>query len=489
MADEVASVSLEADSSSFDESLEQSQSKMDEWGQSITDSVGPANQLFQTLTSRVEGFSSKLVAFASTANEKLQGFADMSNEQIGKSLGAIGGAGLGSFLGPAGAQIGSLLGDQIGGALSGSVDFKGLVDQAQAFLDSVRPLFDQITGWWGEVFGDAKETFKKIKDIVGELGLGDLLSGDLGTAWDKITTAFDGVVMEWEGFVNRFAARVVGAMDSLWSAVKEPLAKVADFIQRLLVRIGVLDAGTEKWGDTIRSIQEIGKTVFGAIAYAVGYVGGVFKVVGGYIADYLIAPLYSFYETVLGTIAKVFEKIAANVGGWMGRTAKDIAKLAREGEEAMKGAKEKFQELGEIGKNASPDADGRALENSVKGGVDKGRADLDRRQQMKDYWQPILEGAGSAIADFLAKGVQKIDQMADLDVAIGTGGTAQALVEGSREAASAIAKARGEGSMMEKQLAAQERAAAAAEATALKIEDMKGQIESLNRKFDGVESV
>ena len=274
MADEVASVSLEADSSSFDESLDASQSKMDEWGKSITDSVGPANQLFQTLTSRVEGFSSKLVAFASSANEKLAGFADLSNEQIGKSLGTVAGAGLGSFLGPAGAQIGSLLGDQIGGALSDTVDFKALAGEAQAFLDSVRPLFDQITGWWGEVFGDAKETFGKIKDIVGELGLGDLLSGDLGTAWDKITTAFDGVVMEWEGFVNRFAARVVGAMDSLWSAVKEPLAKVADFIQRLLVRIGVLDAGTEKWGDTIRSIQEIGKTVFGAIAYAVGYVGG-----------------------------------------------------------------------------------------------------------------------------------------------------------------------------------------------------------------------
>lgn len=489
MADEVASVSLEADSSSFDESLDASQSKMDEWGKSITDSVGPANQLFQTLTSRVEGFSSKLVAFASSANEKLAGFADLSNEQIGKSLGTVAGAGLGSFLGPAGAQIGSLLGDQIGGALSDTVDFKALAGEAQAFLDSVRPLFDQITGWWGEVFGDAKETFGKIKDIVGELGLGDLLSGDLGTAWDKITTAFDGVVMEWEGFVNRFAARVVGAMDSLWSAVKEPLAKVADFIQRLLVRIGVLDAGTEKWGDTIRSIQEIGKTVFGAIAYAVGYVGGVFKVVGGYIGDYLVAPLIGFMENVFGVITTVFEKIAKNVGGMIGRTAQEVAEFSKQAEESLKAAKESVRAASEEGKNVSPDAKGKALQNSVTGGVDRGRADLDRRQQMKEYWQPILEGAGSAIADFLAKGVQKIDQMADLDVAIGTGGTAQTLIEGSREAASAIAKARGEGSMMEKQLAAQERAAAAAEATALKIEDMKGQIESLNRKFDGVESV
>ena len=487
MADEVASVSLEADSSSFDESLDASQSKMDEWGKSITDSVGPANQLFQTLTSRVEGFSSKLVAFASSANEKLAGFADLSNEQIGKSLGTVAGAGLGSFLGPAGAQIGSLLGDQIGGALSDTVDFKALAGEAQAFLDSVRPLFDQITGWWGEVFGDAKETFGKIKDIVGELGLGDLLSGDLGTAWDKITTAFDGVVMEWEGFVNRFAARVVGAMDSLWSAVKEPLAKVADFIQRLLVRIGVLDAGTEKWGDTIRSIQEIGKTVFGAIAYAVGYVGGVFKVVGGYIADYLIAPLYSFYETVLGTIAKVFEKIAANVGGWMGRTAKDIAKLAREGEEAMKETKELVQEVAKVGKNANPEADARALQKRVIGGVEQGQAENDLNAIVRE----AIEGMVIQTEDFLAEGIAeallKVEE--PMNAALGTGGTAQTLAEGSREAASAIAKARGEGSLQEKQLAEQKRAADAAEAMALKIEDLNGKMDQLNRKFDGVESV
>ena len=487
MADEVAKVSLEADSSSFDDTLDQSQSRMDEWGKSITDSVGPANQLFQTLTTRVEGFSSKLVAFANTANEKLAGFAELSNEQIGKSLGTVAGAGLGSFLGPAGAQIGSLLGDQIGGALSDTVDFKALAGEAQAFLDSVRPLFDQITGWWGEVFGDAKETFGKIKDIVGELGLGDLLSGDLGTAWDKITTAFDGVVMEWEGFVNRFAARVVGAMDSLWSAVKEPLAKVADFIQRLLVRIGVLDAGTEKWGDTIRSIQEIGKTVFGAIAYAVGYVGGVFKVVGGYIADYLIAPLYSFYETVLGTIAKVFEKIAANVGGWMGRTAKDIAKLAREGEEAMKETKELVQEIAKVGKNTSPSAEANAARDAALGGVDKGQAENDLNAIVRE----AIEGMVIQTEDFLAEGIAeallKVEE--PMNAALGIGGTTQTMAEGSREAASAIAKARGEGSLQEKQLAEQKRAADAAEAMAMKIEDLNGKMDQLNRKFDGVESV
>lgn len=487
MADEVASVSLEADSSSFDESLDQSQSKMDDWGKSIADSVTPANKLFETLTARVEGFSSKLVAFASSANEKLAGFAGMANEQIGQGLGSLAGAGLGTLLGPVGTQIGSLLGEQIGGALSGAVDFQGLIGDAQGLLQSFSPLFEGIKGWWGEVFEDAKETFGKITRIVGELGLGDLLSGDLGTAWNKITKVFDGVVMEWEGFVNRFAARVVGAMDSLWNAVKEPLAKVADFIQRLLVRVGVLDQGTEKWGDTIRSIQEIGKTVFGAIAYALGYVGGVFKIVGGYIGDYLIAPMYDFYEFVFGTIAKVFEKLAANVGGAAGRALKEIAETANFGKEAMAETAEQIRKLSEAAKKVSPDAEGQDFKKKFLGGIKQGEEQI-RKETGGFTGAAAIQQSANFMMEGLGQVVKQVEKA--INAANSTGGTAQTFAEGSREAATAIAKARGEGnSVAEKQLAAQERAAKAAEETAMKIEDMKNQIESLNRKFENVQAV
>jgi hypothetical protein len=457
MADEVAVVGLEADASEFDKALEESSKSIEDWGKSVADSVKPGGDGFRTLgdaidkfsgrfetmrnslSGRVEGLLSKITEMGEGASAKLEGIADLTNQQLSQSLGSGLGTLLGSRFGLGG--LGEAIGKQVGDGLADVVDFKNLADGATELLNGLKPIIASVKSSIGTIFNDLSNTFSEVKDLAKSVGLGEILRGDFTGAVGKITTFLEQAANQWQGFFFRFAAHTGDAMDGLWSKIKEPIARVADFIQAVLVKIGLLNEGTGKWGDSIRSVGEIAKTVFGAVAYAIGFLGGFLKIIGGEIQQYILAPLVSLVENVVSLLSKVFEKVAANVGGAVGRRAADVAKFLKEVEDNIAKTKDALREEGRKNQEVDPFAAGEKAREEFNKQFKKGKGendDLDKAMALikgiteygKEQYAAVA-GIFKSIAN--AKGPAA-------DVLPRT--TVQASVEGTTQAANEIAKAR-----------------------------------------------
>lgn len=370
MADEVAVVGLEAETSEFDKALGDAEKAVGDWGKAVEKAVKPGEGGFKTLgdaldkftgrfdaarqslAGRVDSMLSKLGELGEGASEKLASVAEMSSKEIGQSIGAgLGGllgarAGLGDF----GAKIGNFVGDK----LSKVIDFRAIVDGATEMLESIRPIFEDIQGYVGIIFAEAKVVFSEIKDLARSVGIGEIMRGDLTGAWDKITTFVEGAFEKLQGFAFRFAVRLGDAMDRVWNAIKEPIARLADFFQSLLQKVGLLGEGTNKWGDSIRSVGQVARTVFGALAYAVGFVQGLLQKTAGYIQEYVIAPMLVLAENVVSLLAKVFQKVSDTVGGVVGRKAGEAAKFLKDLERDIGATKQEVRDIGRENQKADP---------------------------------------------------------------------------------------------------------------------------------------
>ncbi|QEL19901.1 hypothetical protein [Limnoglobus roseus] len=446
------------------------------WGKAKTtvrDFLNSPEGSLQSLVTRVDTLSDKIANFGSGTKEKIAAFADMSSNDIGGELGGAAGGFLGQKLGLG--DFGNRIGKSLGSGLGDVIDFKGVFAQANEFLKSLQPVFDQIKSWWGETFDDAKDAFNEIKDLASNIGIGELLKGDFEGVWTRLTEFVDQAVGKWGDFLASFVYRVAESMDNLWAIVRAPLANISNFVQNVLTRIGLMDETTEKWGDSLASVAKIGKEAFGLLGFSLGYLGGIFKVIGGYAIEFFVQPVLALVETVVSVVSKVLKKMGELLPGAAGRAFAAGSKEAEAWNEAIKNNREALDKVATDLKNTDIGADGLSFQEDVLNFFERGEKKTKEQRDKRAA---------------LPKPVEEVNNVGDRVASLFGGGTVQALLEGSRETQNAIAKIRsGSDSALEQVVKAGRDQADELAIANGKLSEQNRLLGKLVDKFDGIEAV
>lgn len=370
MADETdggsgGTVRLDADTSPFEAALNRAQQKFSGWGDKITGLVDRMNTVTET----------KISAWA----DKAAGIAGLASEEIGGVAGGGIGAAIGTFFGgPAGTLIGSKIGNMLGGAIGSNIDLTGAADVFSGLLGTVQEFGGRVKAEFQDISADGSETWGRIKEAwsgVSYRDVFDALFKDSKDAQEKILGAWDATFGNIEDFAARMVSRLRSGIDSLWGAINEPLAKVADFLQAVAVKLGLVEAGTASWGDAIRNIKDVGNEVLGAIAYGFGYMNDVIVKVGGFIQEHIIVPINRMEIAFAKAILSIIE------------TAKDIPG---------------FDQLFDVSKFEA------GIEK-IKGILDQGNANVDQAEKnAREAQNRVIGSTGEKwrkdIKDFADKG-------------------------------------------------------------------------------------
>lgn len=260
-----ATVTLAADARPFEQALEKAAADSKTWGRRIADNLATMNLM--EAGGRFEGFKSQI-----------ESLGKMGVGDIGQKLGGGLGAGLGqaaglAFGGPFGAMIGNFVGGTIGEQVGGPL--------AEGIRDAVSE--DGLAR-------DAALAGTRIGESLTS-GWGDILNSPLDEAWEKVQ-AKAGEVWEQVGeFASKSLYRLTQGIDLIWDSVRQPIAAVSNWVQELAVRFGLVEDSTDKWGDAVLNVKDVGKTVVESLAWGLGYLAGWFEKLGGFIGKFLIAPL------------------------------------------------------------------------------------------------------------------------------------------------------------------------------------------------------
>lgn len=288
-----AEVRLDLDTSPFEAALNKAAEKAAGWSTRIT-----------AVLEKVNSFSAEKVQ---ELKEKAAGFAELSSEDIGAGLGTGIGAAIGTYLGgPAGTAIGGKLGAKLGAMFGSAVDLTPLAKAVEEAFGVFQDVTSGVSEAWASISQDAADTLAEIKSLISSITFADFFSavfqqndeaaGKIGGAWEKVSgRAAD--------FADVALFRVTNAVDSVWAKIQEPLARVADVFQGVLRQLGVLDEGTQNWGDALRSVGNAGEEVGRRLAYALGYMETAFKKIGGYAEEYIVLPLKFALSKLFGTLA------------------------------------------------------------------------------------------------------------------------------------------------------------------------------------------
>lgn len=270
-----ATVTLVADARPFEQALEKAAADSKTWGRRIADNLATMNLM--EAGGRFESFKSQI-----------ESLGKMGVGDIGQKLGGGLGAGLGQAAGMAfGGPFGAMIGNFVGGTIGEQVG---------------RPLAEGI--------GDALTSDGLARDAAIAGGrIGDALTSDWGDVWDSSleelwAKAEQKTAAAWEeiqGLILKSLFRVTEGIDSLWGMVQKPFVAVINWSQEIAVKLGLVEAGTGKWGDALLLVDDVGRTVVGSIGYGLGFLEGLFIKLGGVIAKHLIAPL----TTGLGSALQV----------------------------------------------------------------------------------------------------------------------------------------------------------------------------------------
>ncbi|QEL19508.1 hypothetical protein [Limnoglobus roseus] len=444
------------------------------WGKAKTtvrDFLNSPEGSLQSLVTRVDSLSDKIANFGSGTKSKIAAFSDMSSGEIGGELGGAAGGFLGQKLGLG--DFGGRLGKSLGAGLGDVIDFKGVFEQANEFLKSLQPVFDQIKGWWKETFDDAKDAFNEIKDLASNIGIGELLKGDFEGVWTRLTEFVDQAVGKWGDFVASFVYRVGESMDNLWAIVRAPLANVANFVQGVLTRLGLVDETTEKWGESIANVANIGKEAFGLLGFSLGYLGGIFKQIGGYLVEYLVTPIVTLVETVVGVVSKLFKKMAELLPGAAGRAFEAGSKEAEAWRKTIGEYRQALDKVATDLENTNAGETGLDVEGFIKNVFDRGEKKTKENREKRAA---------------LPKPVEEANDVGERAGNLFGGSTVQAMQEGQRETVNAIAKLRsgGENAMEQVAKAARDQVAELALANT-KLSEQNRLLSKLNDRFEEIE--
>jgi hypothetical protein len=314
--EEDATVSLTADVTPWEAKLDQAADKAREWGSKVSEYLGKANN-----------FSlDKIASFGTKLKEIGTGGAGEVGSSIGTMIGSKAGAALGTLLGPG---LGTMLGDKLGGYIGSELGQKlanspwiqeGIADLGE-FASEASKAFEPFATGWDNVGRDANETFDDIKNTLRGLPtFDDLFTKDSTAIIEQVSNVFDSVMSQVDDFVNRSLYRLQEAIDKVWSGIQEPAAKALDYIQQILVEIGLVTSGTEKWGDKLRGIKNIGQQVVEGLAYAFGFIEGLLKKLAGYYVTYITVPMVNAWSMAISKIGEGIKMMLDGLPDW----AKDL---------------------------------------------------------------------------------------------------------------------------------------------------------------------
>lgn len=301
-----AVVRLEADASPFMAALDRAREHTQGWAGKIQSAVGA-----------ISDFSTeKLASWA----DKTKAVAGLTSEQVGQALGGGIGLGLGTFFGgPVGATIGAQVGALIGDQAGSSINLSPIAAKASELFEALKPLAEEVSVSFDIVKNDVVDTATAIGSAWEGVALKDVWRGFVQgsqESLDKIKTAWAVTAAEISGYFARSMDRLREMIDKVWAAIKEPIATVASGFQTLLEKIGLVDQGTQDWGESIRAVEDAGTQVIASIGYGVGYLEGILKKAAGYFGEYIAAPMALVVAEVtdfLGDLALVASEAAKPV--------------------------------------------------------------------------------------------------------------------------------------------------------------------------------
>ncbi len=458
MADETGTgdnggtVTLDADTSPFEAALDRAVQHAQQWGQKVNNVIG---RLVDFTDTKVKGWAD--------ATAKV---ADASSQQVGAVVGTGIGTGVGAwFGGPAGAAVGNRIGAELGGLVGQHFDLTPLAQAASEALAAVDPLVTSLADSWDIIQNDASDTFGRIKEQIRSLSVDDFtnaIADQNGEAAAKVSAVWQSVTEEIYGFFARTVDRFREAIDTVWEAIKEPVAVVADWLQDVAAKLGLVEEGTARWADAIRSVTDVGKEVVGFFGFFFGYVEGLLKKFSGYVAEYVHVPLRKAITELVDFISDALTVVGSEVGdNFVGRLFTQAAEGAKRAAENLRATQKAFEDTVKAAQETDAGALGLLREEQARRLLEFGAASRAAGHDRRSL--PPAEGDLPTPAE---KAVERA--MA----------TVQAAVVGSKEANEAIIRA-----VTQRGADAGERQAAAQEQVAARQEEANGLLREMNRKL------
>ena len=250
------------------------------------------------------------------------GLANALGDQVGGIAGRLLGGLAGSVLGPAGAAIGQQLGARIGEQAAGqitehlshafrNIDAAALSGTLTQVSQAVADTALDIDKTWLRLKADFADAVAGITTALRGLDFKGLLGGSAADAGEKVSGAVGGITGKLSGLADQTLARVADAIDGAFGRFQEPLAQAADLLQGVGVKLGLVSADAESWGDTVREASDIGTQALELLAEVVGTVIDLFRAEAGY-----LQTLIGLYEAAAGVVGTV---LAGAWRGWLGR--------------------------------------------------------------------------------------------------------------------------------------------------------------------------
>jgi hypothetical protein len=403
--EEEATVSLTADTKPWEAKLDEAANKAREWGSKVSEFLGKANN-----------FSlDKIGTIGSKLKEIGTGGAGEVGSSIGSMIGSKAGAALGTLLGPG---LGTMIGDKLGGYIGGELGEKlanspwiqeGIANLGD-FATEISKAFEPFKDNWDEVGKDANETFDDIKSTLRGLpSFDDLFTKDSNSIIEQISGVFDSVMSQVDDFVNRSLYRLQEAIDKVWNSIQEPAAKALDYVQKILVEIGLIESGTEKWGDKLRGIKNIGQQVVEGLAFAFGYIEGLLKKLAGYYVTYISLPLINAMASAISKIGEMIKGMLDGLPDWaldlLGSDARkrrdDIAKWLVGFEGRTKAFRASIAVQAQDAMAIDPLANAEKRRQEVAGRVQVGKQQVEEQEFMWEF-NKLLAEREAALAAALA---------------------------------------------------------------------------------------
>lgn len=474
------SVSITADTKPWEKALDRASEKMQEWGGKVTSILDKASEYNEL---KISEWGKNLTKLSEQNGEQIGAkLGDKVGSYLGAAIGTVLGPGVGTYIGK---ELGSEIGEQLGKELS-KLDTKEIFESLAGVLSPVGEAIDTIKyGWEGIVF-DADYTIGHIKTLFSDFNPEELLGSDSGKAWDKLKASAEAAWTSIEEMATRSAFRISNMMQNVFEVMQEPLARLSDVVQGLLVKWGVLEESANKWGDAIRGIGDVAKTVFGAMVQAIGHIEGVIRNVGGTIQ-------YTFGVLFMTAISKVMNQIGES-----------LLKLEPVVKKHL--TKDQFEALEDIevwfrSQAANIDDAARGLRNTaaknqnVKGSelAEKYKQEFDNlwskskdQSEMQDWFRDLMKTMTDDLNAIINMEFNKAMDQGDNGIEKANSASTRALLERSQEAANIINVQGTGGSYPDKVLGNWEKAFEKSKRQIELLEGIKKALEQENKLIDMV---
>lgn len=260
-------------------------------------------------------FNEKLVSSLPKVIEKLDEWAEKTNEeigeQIGQGLGSLAGSALGLILGPVGVSIGKTLGGAIGKALAGpiGVAFEGLLPVFREAMDSAEEMLQDFGLEFVDQITSTTETLDRMRKALAAINMHSIA--------DSGQDAIDELKAAGEDWALETLARIEYVANQFLEKFRAPLAVMAEGLQAILEKLGLVQKGTRSWGEEITKADNIGERMITSLVEMLANLYDWFRSMGDGIHDILDPIAMMIVEMLRG-----YGLIARQMGSW--ETQRDL---------------------------------------------------------------------------------------------------------------------------------------------------------------------